>query len=250
MPDMAKNPFVLSLSKHDLVRLLLFLAFILISIVSESLAENSADAVPKPAVEAALVSVAKHLSPPYALYLYESLNRQMLSNERLMERLDSPQSPMANDSLWALEIISHSIMIEGQDGQYMDVRLVPPFFTDIAERYLSPSHYWPDRDITPETRREQLAAWYAVYLMLLVANETQDEIARVLQNGLFDRNPEGLHAGGPPLVDHLHQDGVLSDEAYPLVKIKKSGPAGREKLDFPSYLDRWKAKISAAYGVQ
>jgi hypothetical protein len=167
-----------------------------------------------------------------------------------MERPDSPKSPMANDSLWALEIISHSILIEGQDGQYLDVRLVPPFFTDIAERYLSPSHYWPDRDITPESRREQLAAWYAVYLMLLVANETQDEIARVLQNGMFDRNPEGLRAGGPPLVDHLHQGKVLSDAAYPLVKIKKSGPAGGEKLEFPSYLDRWKAKITAAYGVQ
>ena len=250
MADMVKTTFVLSLSKHYPVRLLLSLLLILILMVSQSLAENSVDAVPKPAVEAALVAVAKHLSPPYALYLYESLNRQILSNDRIMERPDSPQSPKANDSLWALEIISHSILIEGQDGQYLDVRLVPPFFTDIAERYLDPSHYWPDRDITPETRREQLAAWYAVYLMLLVANETQDEIARVLQNGLFDRKPEGLHAGGPSVVDRLHHDGVLSDEAYRLVKIKKSGPAGREKLDFPSYLDRWKAKISAAYGVQ
>jgi hypothetical protein len=250
MSDMVKNPLVPSLSKHVLALLLLSPAFILFLLVPQSLAENSADTTPKPAIDTALVSVAKHLSPPYALYLYESLNRQILSNERLTERLDSPQAPMANDSLWALEIISHSIMIEGQDGQYLDVRLVPPFFTDIAERYLHPSHYWPDRDITPETRREQLAAWYAVYLMLLVANETQDEIARVLQNGLFDRNPEGLHAGGPSLVDHLHQDKVLNDEAYPLVKIKKSGSAGRQKLDFPSYLDRWKAKISTAYGVQ
>jgi hypothetical protein len=201
------------------------------------------------AVEATLLSVAKHLSPPYALYLYESLSRQILSNERLTERLDSPRSPMAQDSLWALDIIARSIMIEGQDGQYLDVRLVPPFFTDIAERYLSPSHYWPDREITPETRREQLGAWYAIYLMLLVANETQDEIARVLQNGLFDRKPEGLHAGGPSLVDHLHQQGVLSDEAYSLARVKKSGPAGGENLEFPSYLTRWKAKLAAAYGV-
>ena len=99
-------------------------------------------------------------------------------------------------------------------------------------------------------RREHLAAWYAVYLMVLVANETQDEIARVLQNGMFDRNPEGLHAGGPSLVDRLHQEGVLSDEAYALVGIKRSGPAGRESLQFPAYLTRWKAKVSAAYGAQ
>jgi hypothetical protein len=200
-------------------------------------------------VETALVSVAKHLSPPYALYLYESLNRQILSNERLMQKLDSPLSPMSADSLWALDIMSRSILIENQDGQYLDVRLVPHFFTDIAERYFSASHYWPDRDITPDSRREHLAAWYAAYLMLLVANETQDEIARVLQNGVFDRPPEGLQAGGLSLVDRLHQEKVLSDEAYPLVHIQKKGPASRENLQFPPYMDQWKAKISKAYGV-
>jgi hypothetical protein len=50
-------------------------------------------------------------------------------------------------------------------------------------------------------------------------------------------------------VDHLHQQGVLSDEAYGLVRVKKSGQAGGGNLEFPSYLTRWKAKISAAYGV-
>ncbi len=197
------------------------------------------------AAESALISVAKHLSPPYALYLYESLTRQILSNERLMEKLDSPLSPMSADSLWALDIISRSILIENQDGQYLDVRLVPPFFTDIAERYFNASHYWPDRDITPDTRREHLAAWYAAYLMLLVSNETQDEIARVLQNGVFDRPPEGLQAGGPSLVDRLHRERALSDEEYPLVHIQKKGPA----LEFPAYMDRWKANISKAYGL-
>jgi hypothetical protein len=199
--------------------------------------------------ETAWVSVAKHLSPPYALYLYESISRQILSNERVMEKLDSPLSPMSADSLWALDIVSRSILIENQDGQYLDVRLVPPFFTDIAERYFSPSHYWPTRDITPDTRREHLAAWYAAYLMLLVANETQDEIARVLQNGVFDRSPEGLKAGGPALVDRLHREGVLSDEEYLMVRIQKKGPAGRQNLQFPAYMDQWKANISKAYGV-
>ena len=166
-----------------------------------------------------------------------------------MEKADSPLSPMSSDSLWALDIISRSILIENQDGQYLDVRLVPPFFTDIAERYFSASHYWPDREITPDNRREHLAAWYAAYLMLLVANETQDEIARVLQNGVFDRPPEGLKAGGPPLVDRLHGEKVLSDEEYPLVRIQRKGPSGVEKLQFPAYMDQWKAKISRAYGV-
>ena len=226
------------------------LSGIWIGLAAHSWAAPPATSGSQATAESAIVTVAKHLSPPYALYLYESLNRQILSNERLMERLDSPKSPMAKDSLWALDIISQSILIEGQDGQYLDVRLVPPFFTDIAERYLSHSHYWPDQDVTQDNRREHLAAWYAVYLMLLVANETQDEIARVLQNGMFDRNPEGLQAGGPSLVDRLHHEGVLSDAAYALVRIKKSGPGGRENLDFPAYLNQWKAKISAAYGVQ
>jgi len=228
---------------------------VLLAVIGIGLAASSWAATPAPSdsaatADTAVISVAKHLSPPYALYLYESLKRQILSNERVMEHLDSPQSPMAKDSLWALDIISHSILIEGQDGEYLDVRLVPPFFTDIAERYLSPSHYWPDREITQDNRREHLAAWYAVYLMVLVANETQDEIARVLQNGMFERHAEGLHAGGPSRVDRLHQEGVLSDEAYALVGIKRSGPAGRESLQFPAYLTRWKAKVSAAYGAQ
>ena len=229
-------------------------ARILLVGIGVGLAASSWAAAPGPSnspatAETAVVSVAKHLSPPYALYLYESLKRQILSNERVMEHLDSPQSPMAKDSLWALDIISQSTLIEGQDGQYLDVRLVPPFFTDIAARYLSPSHYWPDQEVTQDNRREHLAAWYAIYLMLLVANETQDEIARVLQNGMFDRNPEGLHAGGPSIVDRLHRERALSDEAYALVSIKRSGPAGRESLQFPPYLSSWKAKVSAAYGA-
>ena len=210
-----------------------------------------APAPPAPAiVESALVTVAKHLSPPYALYLYESLSRQVLSNERVMERLDSPQSPMAKDSLWALDIISQAILVQGQDGQYLDVRRVPPFFVDIAQRYVSQAHYWPDREITQDTRREHLAAWYSIYLMLLVANATQDEIARTLGTGMFDRSPEGLQPGGPALVDRLHQEGLLTDQQYESVRIKRAGPAGVEELTFPAYLDRWKAKISAAYGVQ
>jgi hypothetical protein len=228
----------------------ILLAGIGVGLAASSWAATPATSNSPATAETAVVSVAKHLSPPYALYLYESLKRQILSNERVMERLDSPQSPMAKDSLWALDLISQSILIEGQDGQYLDVRLVPPFFTDIAARYLSPSHYWPDREVTQDNRREHLAAWYAVYLMMLVANETQDEIARVLQSGMFDRNPEGLHAGGPSLVDRLHREGVLSDEAYALVGIKRSGPAGRESLQFPAYLSSWKAKVSAAYGAQ
>src|SRR5438477_12669338 len=85
--------------------------------------------------ETAVISVAKHLSPPYALYLYESLKGQILSNERVMEHLDSPQSPMAKDSLWARDIISPSSLTEGPDGQYLAGRLSPPFFTYIAVRY-------------------------------------------------------------------------------------------------------------------
>jgi hypothetical protein len=200
--------------------------------------------------ETAVLSVAKHLTAPYALYLYESLSRQVLSNERLMERLDSPQSPMAQDSLWALDIIARSITIQGQDGEYVDIRRVPSFFEDVAQRYLSPSHYWPDRQITPESRREQLAAWYSIYLMLLVANATQDEIAKTLQGGMFERSPDGLEPGGVSLADGLHRKGVLTDQEYVLVRVKRSGPAGVETLAFPSYLDQWKAKISAAYGAK
>jgi hypothetical protein len=200
--------------------------------------------------ETAVLSVAKHLTAPYALYLYESLSRQILSNERLMERLDSPQSPMAQDSLWALDIIARSITIQDQDGEYVDIRRVPSFFADIAPRYLSLSHYWPDRQITAENKREQLAAWYSVYLMLLVANATQDEIAKTLQGGMFERSPEGLEPGGLSLVESLHRKGLLTDQEYALVRVKRSGPAGVETLAFPPYLEQWKAKISTAYGVK
>ena len=200
--------------------------------------------------ETAVLSVAKHLTAPYALYLYESLSRQVLSNERIMEKLDSPQSPMAQDSLWALDIIARSITTQSQDGEYVDIRRVPSFFADIGQRYLGPSHYWPDREITPESRREQLAAWYSVYLMLLVANATQDEIAKTLQNGMFERSPEGLEPGGVSLVEALHRKGVLTDQEYALVRVKRSGPAGMETLAFPPYVDQWKAKIATAYGVK
>lgn len=211
-------------------------------------AQESGQAPSRSSPEAAAVSVAEHLSPPYALYLYESLTRQILSNERVMEKLDSPQSPMAKDSLWALGIISDSLLLEGQDGQYLDVRHVPPFFSDIAHRYLNASHYWPDQEITQDTRREHLAAWYSVYLMLLVANASQDEIARTLRGGMFDRSPEGLKDDELSLVERLRRDGVLSDQSFQLVQIQRSGPSGIERLAFPTYLDRWKAKIASAYG--
>jgi hypothetical protein len=167
-----------------------------------------------------------------------------------MERLDSPQSPMATDSLWALEIISQSLLVDGQDGQYLDVRRVPPFFVDAAQRYLSPSHYWPDQEITQDNRREHLAAWYSMYLMLLVANATQDEIAKTIRGGMFDRTPEQLEPGGPSLVDRLHQEKVLNEQTYSLVRIKRSGSPGQENLSLPAYLEQWKAKISQAYGVK
>lgn len=210
--------------------------------------EPAKPAQPK-AVEGALTAVARHLSAPYALYLYESLTAQVLYNENIVERPNSPSAPLANDSLWALEIISKSILVEGPDGPYLDIRRVPPFFEDLARRYMNPSHYWPDREITKETRREQLAAWYSLYLMLLVGNATQDEIARKLKGGAFERDPGMLAPGGPPLVDRLKQEGALAEEAYRLVHIKRTGPAGAESLTFPAHLDRWKARIHAAYGV-
>jgi hypothetical protein len=222
------------------------LVFSIIPVYAQSQQKDAAT----PAPETALVAVAKHLSPPYALYLYESLTRQILSNQRLMERLDSPQSPMAADSLWALEIISQSLLVDGQDGQYLDVRRVPPFLVDAAQRYLNPSHYWPDQEITQDNRREHLAAWYSMYLMLLVANATQDEIAKTIRGGMFDRTPEQLEPGGPSLVDQLHQEKVLNDHAYSLVRIKRSGPPGHENLTLPAYLAQWKAKISQGYGVK
>jgi len=229
-------------------RILVMIAACLISIAPAWAQEPAKPAQPQ-AVEAALTAVARHLSPPYALYLYESLTAQVLFNENIVERPNSPSAPLANDSLWALAIMSKSILVDGQDGQYLDIRRVPPFFEDIARRYTNPSHYWPDREITKETRREQLAAWYALYLMLLVGNATQDEISRKLKNGAFERDPGALTPGGPSLVDRLKQEGGLDADAYPLVYIKRTGLAGAESLTFPSYMDRWKARIHAAYGA-
>ena len=227
----------------------LFLACALLLVAPAWAQEQTQPAQPK-AVEGALVAVARHLSPPYALYVYESLMAQTLYNETIVERPNAPSAPLANDSLWALEIMSQSILVDGPDGQYLDVRRVPPFFEDIAHRYTNPSHYWPDREITKETRREHLAAWYALYLMLLVANETQDKIAATLRNSAFERDPGMLETGGPSLVDKLKRERVLSEDAYQAVRIKRAGPAdGAESLTFPAYMDRWKARIHAAYGV-
>jgi hypothetical protein len=200
--------------------------------------------------EAALSAVAVHLSPPHALYLYESLTRQVLTNEAILEQPQNPRRSLATDSLWALDIMSNSILVERQDGPNLDVRLVPTFFTDIIRRYMNVSHYWPDREVTPQTRREHLAAWYSLYLMLLVGNSTQDEMAATLRGGAFERAPDGLEAGGPSLVDKLKRDKVLAEDAYKLVHIRRGGPAGREVLVFPAYMDRWKDKIYAAYGVK
>ena len=210
-------------------------------------AQKQAEAAPSPSPEAALAAVARHLSDAYALYLYESLTAQVLSNEGLLERPNSPLAPKAKDSLWALQIISNSILAEGEDGQYLNAKEVPVFFEDIVHRYMNASHYWPDLEITKETRREHLAAWYALYLMLLVANATQDEIARKLRTGAFNLDPGMLETEGPSLVDRLKKDGTLTPEAYALVKIQRRGPPGQESLTFPSYMDRWKAKIDRAY---
>jgi len=212
-------------------------------------AQEQAKPVPTQTPEAALVEVAKHLSDQYALYLYESLTAQTLFNESILERPNSPLAPKAKDSLWALEIISKSILAEGEDGQYLNAASVPAFFEDIVHRYLNTSHYWPDRDITKDTRREHLAAWYSIYLMLLVGNATQDEIAKKLRNGAFNLDPEVLETEGPSLVDRLKKDGGLTAKTYALVQIQRKGPAGHESLTFPTYMDRWKAKIDRAYEV-
>lgn len=229
------------------VRLLLALAVLICT--EPAWAQEQAQPAQPTVIEGALVAVARYLSPPYALYVYESLMAQTLYNESIVERPNAPSAPLANDSLWALEIMSQSILVDAPDGQYLDVRRVPPFFEDIAHRYTNPSHYWPDREITKETRREHLAAWYALYLMLLVGNATQDEIARKLQGGAFERDPGALTPGGPPLVDRLKQEGGLTAEAYQLVHITRTGPAGAESLTFPAYMDHWKTSIHAAYGV-
>ena len=212
-------------------------------------AQEQAKPAPPQAAEAALVAVAKHLSDQYALYLYESLTAQILFNEGILERPNSPLALKAKDSLWALGIISDSILAEGEDGQYLNAEKVPAFFEDIVLRYLNASHYWPDREITKDTRREHLAAWYSLYLMLLVGNATQDEIATKLRNGAFNLDPGMLETGGPSLVDRLKKDGMLTDETYALVRIQRAGQAGRESLTFPSHMDRWKDKIDRAYAV-
>jgi hypothetical protein len=226
---------------------------VLILLAAPVWAQEQATPAPPRSVETALGAVAAHLSPPYALYLYESLTRQVLSNDRILEQPQSPRHSLASDSLWALDIISKSILREGQDGQYLDVRLVPSFFKDIVRRYMNASHYWPEREITPDNRREHLAAWYSIYLMLLVGNAAQDEVAATLRNGAFELDPgqerEMLEAGGPSLVDRLKREKVLTEETYKLVHIRRRGPAGGESLTFPAYLDRWKAKIYAAYGL-
>jgi hypothetical protein len=227
----------------------LFVTLTLLLFTAPAWAQEQARPAQPRAVEAALSAVAKHLAAPYALYLYESLTAQVLYNETILERPNSPSAPLANDSLWALEIISKSILVEGQDGQYLDIRRVPPFFEDLAHRYTNPSHYWPDRKVTKETRREQLAAWYALYLMLLVGNATQDEIIGKLKDGAFERDPGMLTPGGPSLVDRLKKEGVLADETHQLVHIRRAGPAGAESLTFPAYMDRWKGSIHAAYDV-
>ena len=228
-------------------RWLLALAFFIF--VAPAWAQEPAKPAKPRAVEAALVAVARHLSNQYALYLYELLTEQTLSNEAIIEHPDSPHALPANDTLWAQGIIADSILAEGEDGQYVNVDSVPPFFEDLARRYMNASHYWPDREITKETRHEHLAAWYSMYLMLLVGNTTQGEIAKRLQNGAFNLDPGMLEASGPSLVDRLKKDGVLTDEAYALVHIQRAGPPGRESLTFPPYMDRWKAKIDHAYGL-
>src|SRR2546430_8696602 len=175
--------------------------------------QKQAEPPPSPSPEAPLVAVARHLSDAYALYLYESLTAQVLFNEGLLERPNSPLAPKTKDSLWALQIISHSILAEGEDGQYLNAKEVPVFFEDIVHRYMNASPYWPDLEITKETRREHLAAWYALYLMLLVANATQDEIARKLRTGAFHLVTGILETEVSSLVDRLKMVGTLTTAA-------------------------------------
>ncbi|TLY24273.1 MAG: hypothetical protein E6K64_07145 [Nitrospirae bacterium] len=77
-------------------------------------------------------------------------------NEGILERPNSPNAPKAKDSLWALGIISDAILAEEEEGEYLNIEKVPAFFEDIVHRYLNASHYWPDREITKDTRREHL----------------------------------------------------------------------------------------------
>jgi hypothetical protein len=226
----------------------LWLACTLLLVAPAWAQEQAQPAQPK-VIEGALVAVARHLSDPYALYLYESLTRQTLSNESLLERPGSPYALLAKDTLWAQGVVSRSILVERPDGPSLDIRLVPAFFEGIAHRYMNASHYWPDREITKETRREHLSAWYAMYLMLLVANETQDKIAATLRNSAFERDPGMLEAGGPSLADKLKRERVLSEDAYQAVRIKRAGPDGAESLTFPAFMDRWEAGIRKAYDI-
>ena len=225
----------------------LALATLVLLLTAPVSAQEQAKPAPASSQEMALVAVARHFSAPYALYLYESLNAQILYNENLLERANSPLAPKATDALWALGIISDSILTEGQDGQYLNAQSVPEFFEDIVHRYLNASRYWPDMEVTQDTRREHLAAWYSVYLMLLIGNATQDEISTKLRNGAFNLDPGILETGGPSLVDRLKKDKVLTNEAYQLVHIARKGQPDRETLTFPGYMDRWKAKIDDAY---
>src|SRR3989441_7704156 len=147
--------------KHCLAKVIVpFLLF-----AAPGWAQEQAKPAPPRSPEAALAVVAKHLSDHYALYLYESLTAQILFNEGILERPNSPSAPKAKDSLWALGIISDSILAEEEDGEYLNIEKVPEFFEDVVHRYLNASHYWPDREITKDTRREHLAVWYSIYLM-------------------------------------------------------------------------------------
>jgi hypothetical protein len=231
--------------KHCLAKVIV--PFLLLA--AAAWAQEQAKPAPPRSPEAALAVVARHLSDQYALYLYESLTAQILFNEGILERPNSPLAPKAKDSLWALGIISDSILAEEEDGQYLNIEKVPAFFEDIVHRYLDASRYWPDREITKDTRREHLAAWYSIYLMLLVGNAAQDEIAKKLRHGAFNLDPGMLKPGGPSLVEQLKKDGVLTNETYALVQIQRAGQAGQESLTFPSYMDRWKDKIDRAYAL-
>ncbi|TAL09433.1 MAG: hypothetical protein EPO02_10145 [Nitrospirae bacterium] len=224
-------------------------ALTLLLFTAPAWAQEQAKPAPPKAVERALAAVAKHLTNQYALYLYESLTEHILNNDSLLERPGSTNAPKAQDSLWALEIISNSILKEEADGRYLNAGKVPEFFESLAHRYMNASHYWPEREITKETRREHLAAWYSLYLMLLVGNATQEEISNRLRNGAFSLDPGMLETGGPSLVDRLKKDGVLTNETYALVQIQRAGQAGGESLTFPPYMDRWKAKIERAYAL-
>ncbi len=209
--------------KHCLAKVIVpFLLF-----AAPGWAQEQAKPAPGRSPEAALAVVARHLSDQYALYLYESLTAQVLFNEGILDRSNSPLAPKAKDSLWALGIISDSILAEEEDGEYLNIEKVPAFFEDIVHRYLNASHYWPDREITKDTRREHLAAWYSIYLMLLVGNATQEEIAKKLRNGAFNLDPGMLETAGPSLVDRLKKDGVLPAETYALVRVQRAGrPTG------------------------